>query len=84
MSLALSPEKPPQSPHYLYVACYDGSTLDIIDLNSPTFSSVSKQLDAKPQGVAVRAMSTHQVTQMRLMAALNHPNASATTVEGLV
>ena len=38
----------------------------------------------RPQGVAVRAMSTQQVTQMRLMAALNHPNASATTVEGLV
>ena len=38
----------------------------------------------RPQGVAVRAMSTHQVTQMRLMAALNHPNASAITIEGLV
>jgi len=53
LSLALSPEKPPASPHYLYVACYDGSTLDIIDLTSANFSSVSKQLDAKPQGVAV-------------------------------
>jgi c-di-GMP phosphodiesterase len=38
----------------------------------------------RPQGVAVRAMSTHQMAQMRLMAALNHPNASATTIEGLV
>ena len=38
----------------------------------------------RPQGVAVRAMSTQQMTQMRLMAALNNPNASATTVEGLV
>lgn len=38
----------------------------------------------RPQGVAVRAMSTQQMTQMRLMAALNHPNASATSVEGLV
>src|ERR1022692_4045455 len=53
LSLALSPEKPPTLPRYLYVACYDGSTLDIIDLNSANFSSVAKQLDAKPQGVAV-------------------------------
>jgi len=53
LSLALSPEKPPTLPHFLYVACYDGSTLDIIDLTSANFSSVSKQLDAKPQGVAV-------------------------------
>ena len=53
LSLALSPEKLPQSPHYLYVTCYDGSTLLIIDLTSANFSSVSKQLDAKPEGVAV-------------------------------
>src|ERR1035441_6031236 len=52
LSLTLSPEKPPALPHYLYVTCYDGSTLDIIDLTSANFSSVSKQLDAKPQGVA--------------------------------
>jgi uncharacterized protein (TIGR03437 family) len=51
LSVAVSPEKP--NPRYLYVTCYDGSTLDIIDLNSANFSSVSKQLDAKPQGVAV-------------------------------
>src|ERR1035441_523638 len=53
LSLTLSPEKPPAVPHYLYVTCYDGSTLDIIDLTSASFSSVSKQLDAKPEGVAV-------------------------------
>jgi uncharacterized protein (TIGR03437 family) len=51
LSLALSRETP--NPRYLYVVCYDGSTLDIIDLNSANFASVSKQLDAKPQGVAV-------------------------------
>src|SRR6516162_9919589 len=38
---------------YLYVTCYDDSTLVIIDLNSASFASVSKQLDAKPEGVAV-------------------------------
>ncbi len=51
LSLAISRETP--NPHYLYVACYDGSTLDIVDLNSANFSSVSQRLDAKPQGVAV-------------------------------
>src|SRR3954451_311953 len=51
LSIAISRETP--NPRYLYVTCYDGSTLDIIDLNSANFSSVSKQLDAKPQGVAV-------------------------------
>ena len=51
LSVALSREI--LSLRYLYVACYDGSTLDIIDLNSASFPSVSKQLDAKPQGVAV-------------------------------
>src|ERR1039457_4283417 len=40
LSLALSPEKLPQSPHYLYVTCYGGSTLDIIALPSASFSSV--------------------------------------------
>src|ERR1035441_4670121 len=53
LSLAISPERVPAQPHSLYVACYDGSTLDIIDLTSANYSSVSKQLDAKPQGVAV-------------------------------
>ena len=51
LSVAISRETP--NPRYLYVTCYDGSTLDIIDLNSANFTSVSKQLDAKPQGVAV-------------------------------
>ena len=51
LSIALSRETP--TPRYLYVACYDGSTLDIIDLNSANFTYVAKQLDAKPQGVAV-------------------------------
>src|SRR5271165_5287656 len=51
LSEALSRETP--NAHYLYVTCYDGSTLDIIDLTSANFSSVSKQLDAKPEGVAV-------------------------------
>src|ERR1035437_3014648 len=50
LSLALSRETP--NPRYLYVACYDASTLDIIDLNNGNLT-VSKQLDAKPQGVAV-------------------------------
>ena len=36
LSMALSRETP--TPRYLYVACYDGSTLDIIDLNSANFS----------------------------------------------
>src|SRR6516165_2751430 len=51
LSIAISRETP--NPRYLYVTCYDGSTLVIIDLNSANFASVSKQLDAKPQGVAV-------------------------------
>ncbi|MCU1238016.1 MAG: hypothetical protein JWP63_5983 [Candidatus Solibacter sp.] len=51
LAAAISRETP--NPRYLYVTCYDGSTLDIIDLNSASFASVSKQLDAKPQGVAV-------------------------------
>ena len=38
---------------FLYVACYDASSLNIIDLNSATFSSRSVTLSAKPQGVAV-------------------------------
>ena len=51
LAVALSRETP--QARYLYVTCYDGSTLDIFDLNSANFTSVSKQLDAKPQGVAV-------------------------------
>ena len=37
----------------LYVACYDASSLDVIDLTSNTFSTRSVALAAKPQGVAV-------------------------------
>ena len=37
----------------LYVACYDASTLDIIDLTSATFAKTSVSLAAKPEGVAV-------------------------------
>ncbi|HEY1342467.1 MAG TPA: hypothetical protein VGF59_33415 [Bryobacteraceae bacterium] len=48
LALALS-----RSGRYLYVACYDGSSLDIIDLDSDTFSSRSVTLSAKPQAVAV-------------------------------
>src|SRR3954452_18483383 len=48
LSMAMS-----RSGRFLYVACYDEAALDIIDLNSASFSSVSKGLDAKPQGVAV-------------------------------
>src|SRR5258708_6395914 len=38
---------------FLYVACYDASSLNIIDLNSATFSSRSVTLSAKPHAVAV-------------------------------
>ncbi|MEO8368046.1 MAG: beta-propeller fold lactonase family protein [Candidatus Solibacter sp.] len=48
LSLAMS-----RNGRYLYVACYDEASLDIIDLNSASFSTISKGLDAKPQGVAV-------------------------------
>src|SRR5437667_11561759 len=48
LSLAMS-----RSGRFLYVACYDASSLNIIDLNSATFSSRSVTLSAKPQGVAV-------------------------------
>ncbi len=53
LSVALSPNTPTSAAAFLYVACYDGSALDIINLNSATFASVSKGLDAKPQAVAV-------------------------------
>ena len=42
-----------RSGKFLYVACYDASTLDIIDLTSATFSKTSVSLAAKPEGVAV-------------------------------
>jgi len=38
---------------FLYVACYDASSLNVIDLTSATFSSHSVTLSAKPQAVAV-------------------------------
>jgi len=38
----------------------------------------------RPQTVAIRAMSTQQLTQMRLIAALNNPNASVVSIEGLL
>src|SRR3954449_1028510 len=48
LSLAMS-----RSGRFLYVACYDASSLYVIDLSSATFSSRSVTLSAKPQGVAV-------------------------------
>src|SRR6266480_3254363 len=48
LSVAMS-----RSGRFLYVACYDASSLNIIDLNSATFSSRSVTLSAKPQAVAV-------------------------------
>src|SRR5438105_6789979 len=48
LSVAMS-----RSGRYLYVTCYDASSLNIIDLNSASFSSRSVTLSAKPQGVAV-------------------------------
>lgn len=50
LSLALS-----RSGRYLYVACYDASSINIIDLNSSTFASRSVTLSAKPEAVAVGA-----------------------------
>lgn len=48
LSMAMS-----RSGRFLYVTCYDASSLNIIDLNSAGFSSRSVTLAAKPQGVAV-------------------------------
>src|SRR3954470_21001221 len=48
LALAMS-----RSGRFLYVACYDASSLNIIDLASATFSSRSVTLSAKPQAVAV-------------------------------
>jgi uncharacterized protein (TIGR03437 family) len=42
-----------RSGRYLYVACYASSSLDIIDLSSPSFSSRSVTLPASPEAVAV-------------------------------
>src|SRR5262245_49842363 len=43
LSVALS-----RSGRYLYVACYDASSLNVIDLASPNFASRSVSLSAKP------------------------------------
>src|SRR5215831_3715790 len=48
LSLAMS-----RSGRFLYVACYDASSLFVIDLNSATFSSRTVALSAKPEAVAV-------------------------------
>jgi uncharacterized protein (TIGR03437 family) len=42
-----------RSGKFLYVACYDASALDIIDLTSASFSRTSVSLGANPEGVAV-------------------------------
>jgi uncharacterized protein (TIGR03437 family) len=54
LALALSrPAGNPATSRYLYVVCYDASSLDVIDLNSTNFTTRSVTLAAKPQGVAV-------------------------------
>src|SRR5690242_3077260 len=40
-----------RSGRYLYVACYDASALDIIDLSTASFTRSSVTLAAKPEGV---------------------------------
>jgi DNA-binding beta-propeller fold protein YncE len=42
-----------RSGKFLYVACYDGSSLVVIDLTSATFPTYSVSLAAKPEAVAV-------------------------------
>jgi uncharacterized protein (TIGR03437 family) len=42
-----------RSGKFLYVACYNASTLDIFDLTSAAFSKTSVSLGANPEGVAV-------------------------------
>src|SRR5215831_17004241 len=48
LSVAMS-----RSGRYLYVACYDASSLDVIDLSTTNFATRSVTLAAKPQAVAV-------------------------------
>jgi len=48
LALAMS-----RSGRYLYVVCYDASSLDVIDLSTTNFATASVTLSAKPQGVAV-------------------------------
>jgi len=56
LSIAIS-----RSGRFLYVACYDASTLDIIDLTSASFSKTSVTLSAKPQAVAVGAVGSSEL-----------------------
>jgi uncharacterized protein (TIGR03437 family) len=42
-----------RSGRFLYVACYDGSSLVVIDLTSATFPTYSVSLTAKPEAIAV-------------------------------
>lgn len=42
-----------RSGKFLYVACYDGSSLVVVDLTSATFPTYSVSLNAKPEAVAV-------------------------------
>jgi hypothetical protein len=42
-----------RSGRYLYVACYDASSLDVVDLSTNSFAIKSVTLAAKPEGVAV-------------------------------
>src|SRR5689334_21933810 len=54
LALALSPVRTnPATSRYLYVVCYDASSLDIFDLDSAAFSRTTVTLAAKPEGVAV-------------------------------
>jgi len=53
LAVAISRPQGTNPPRYLYVVCYDASSLDVVDLNSATFATTSVTLAAKPQGVAV-------------------------------
>jgi uncharacterized protein (TIGR03437 family) len=54
LAVALSrPTGNPATSRYLYVVCYDASSLDVIDLNTTNFTTRSVTLAAKPQGLAV-------------------------------
>src|SRR5215472_4468165 len=51
LAVALSrPIGNPATSRYLYVVCYDASSLDIVDLSTATFTTRSVTLAAKPQG----------------------------------
>src|SRR5580765_2410962 len=52
LAVALSrPTGNPATSRYLYVVCYDASSLDVIDLNTTNFTTRSVTLAAKPQGL---------------------------------